>query len=121
MDSDLRARLARIACAFPEAERDATHGGHDAYAVRGKKFAYFLDNHHGDGRTAVTVRCPPGEHTRLIESDPVRFFMPAYLGPRGWVGLRLDLARVDWDEVERLVLDSYVLQAPKRLAALVRS
>jgi hypothetical protein len=42
--------------------------------------------------------------------------MPAYVGPRGWVGLRLDRGRVDWKEVEELVTHSYQLIAPKRLA-----
>ncbi len=94
---------------------------HSAFLVRKKKFAYFLDDHHGDGRVAVCCRALPGENTTLARSDPVRFFIPSYIGPRGWVGLYVDRGRVDWDEVSELVLDSYLLVAPKKLAALAGS
>ena len=113
----LRAGVGEICLALPGAERGETHGGHDSYVVRGKKFAYYLNNHHGDGRIAINVRAMPGEQSRLVEADPERYLVPAYLGARGWVGLRLDAGEVDWGEVERLVLDSFVLQAPKRLVA----
>jgi predicted DNA-binding protein (MmcQ/YjbR family) len=53
-----------------------------------------------------------------VASDPERFYLPSYVGPKGWVSLRLDFGSVDWDEVAELVLDSYRLVAPKRLAAL---
>ncbi|MGQ0804107.1 MAG: MmcQ/YjbR family DNA-binding protein [Actinomycetota bacterium] len=114
-----RAEVKKICLALPEATEERT-GRHAAYLVRNKKFAYYLDDHHGDGRVAVTTRAAPGENTALIASNPDRyFFMPSYIGPRGWVGLYLDLGRVDWDEVDELVIDSYLLVAPKRLAALV--
>jgi hypothetical protein len=108
----------RMCLALPEATEERA-GRHAAYLVRKKKFAYYLDDHHGDGRLAVTTRAAPGENTALVASDPERYFMPSYIGPRGWVGLYLDVGRVDWDEVDELVLDSYLLVAPKRLAALV--
>ena len=69
-------------------------------------------------RFSLTCKAPPGEQSRLVGSDPARFFIPRYLGPKGWVGFRLDLSSVDWDEAERLLIDSYQLVAPKRLAAL---
>jgi hypothetical protein len=53
----------------------------------------------------------------LIASASDRFFLPPYVGPRGWVGLYLDLPRVDWEEVRELVTDAYALTAPKRLVA----
>ncbi|MDH3684282.1 MAG: MmcQ/YjbR family DNA-binding protein [Acidimicrobiia bacterium] len=86
-------------------------------AVRRKKFAYYLDDHHGDGVVALTCKAPPGTNRALAESDPDRFFIPSYTGPRGWVGLRLDLSTVDWDEVELLLIDSYRMTAPKKLIA----
>jgi predicted DNA-binding protein (MmcQ/YjbR family) len=55
----------------------------------------------------------------MIAQDPDRFYMPAYIGPKGWVALRLDVGEVDWDEVAHLVANSYRLVAPKRLASLV--
>lgn len=95
-------------------------GDHAKFLVRKKVFAYFLDNHHGDGITSICVKALPGDNARLIASDPNRFYLPAYVGPRGWVALRLDLGRIDWREVRELVAGSYLLTAPKSLAAVVK-
>jgi predicted DNA-binding protein (MmcQ/YjbR family) len=93
-----------------------TTGNHVTFYVRKKVFAYFLDNHHGDGIVGLVCKVLPGDNTALISSNPGKFYMPAYVGPRGWVGLRLDRGRVNWKEVEELVPHSYQLIAPKRLA-----
>jgi hypothetical protein len=87
--------------------------------VRRRTFAYFLDDHHGDGEVALTWKARPGEGEALAGADPARFFRPAYLGARGWGALRLDLEHTDWGEVAGFVADSYVAVAPRRLAALV--
>lgn len=113
-------RLTSLALALPEASRELS-GSHASFRVRKKTFAYFLDNHHGDGIVAVTCKVLPGENSALAKAQPKRYYLPAYIGPRGWVALRLDLARIDWSEVRDLLLTSYVLTAPKRLAALVRA
>ena len=84
-----------------------------------KTFAYFLNDHHGDGIVGVLGKVLPGDNAALIKADPKRFHMPAYVGPRGWVGLRLDVGRVNWGEVEELARGSYQLVAGKMLAALV--
>jgi len=112
-------RVTKICLALPEATSEGSP--HVAFRVRGKTFLYYLDNHHGDGRIAVNCKVSPGEQDVLIRMDPARFFVPAYLGARGWVGVRIDLKAIDWDEIEQLVRDSYRLVAPKRLAALVAS
>jgi predicted DNA-binding protein (MmcQ/YjbR family) len=109
-------RLTRICLALPEAELQRM-GDHASYRVRKKVFAYFLDNHHGDGIVALCCKVAPGENADLAAHDPARFYLPAYIGPRGWVALRLDTGRIDWGEVAELVADSYRLVAPKRLAA----
>jgi hypothetical protein len=112
-------RLAGICLALPEAARNPANG-HTSFQVRGKNFAWYLDDHHGDGRVALCCKAPPGVQQELVASDPEKFYPPAYLGPRGWVAIRLDLdAGVDWDEIDELVRDSYRLIAPKRLAARV--
>ena len=108
-------RLTKLALAFPEAQRELCNS-HAAFRVRKKTFAYFLNNHHGDGIVAVSCKAPPGENAELAAFDPDRFYIPAYIGPRGWVALRLDTGEVDWDEVADLVADSYRMIAPKRLA-----
>ncbi|HKW65795.1 MAG TPA: MmcQ/YjbR family DNA-binding protein [Terriglobales bacterium] len=111
-------RLTKIALTFPETTRQI-YGSHAQLLVRKKTFAYFLDNHHGDGIVAVACKVLPGDNKALAEAQPRRFYLPAYIGPRGWVALRLDVGKVDWEEVRELLLSSYTLIAPKRLAALM--
>ncbi len=113
-------RLTKICLALPEATRHCT-GRHAGFLVRKKTFAYFLDDHHGDGIVAVTCKVLPGDNVALAAASPARFYIPAYIGPRGWVALRLDIGDIDWDEVTELVLGSYLRTAPKRLAALVHT
>jgi hypothetical protein len=107
-------QLTEICDSLPEV--DASGDQHVAFTVRKKNFAYFLDDHHGDGRLALNCKAAPGRNTTLADEDPARFFIPAYVGPRGWVGAWLDVPEVDWDRIEELVLDAYRLTAPKRLA-----
>jgi predicted DNA-binding protein (MmcQ/YjbR family) len=106
-------RLSALCLALPAATRNDT-GDHAAFRTRGKVFAYLLDNHHGDGILSVCCKALPGDNQRLIDANPRRFYMPAYIGPRGWVGLRLDLPTVDWSEVKELIRGSYMLAAPKK-------
>jgi hypothetical protein len=112
-------RLSQICLALPEATREDSPP-HATFRVRKKTFAYFLDNHRGD-EDIVGVACKAhfGENEALVDQEPGHFYIPAYVGPRGWVGIRLDVPSVDWEEVEDLVTGSYLLTAPKRLAALV--
>src|ERR1043166_3129517 len=112
-------RLSKICLAFPQVAR-RVHGSHAQFLVGRKTFAYYLDNHHGDGIVAVTGKVLPGENNALASAQPERFYIPAYVGPRGWVALRLDTGEIDWDEVAELMRCSYRLIAPKRLAAEVR-
>lgn len=108
------AKVSALCLALPETAH-ADMGDHAAFTVRGKKFAYFLNNHHGDGIVSVCARAFPGENGKLIEAHPRKFYSPAYIGPRGWVGLRLDRGAVDWNEVRDLVMASYLQVAPQRL------
>lgn len=111
-------RVRRICLALPEASERPSHGS-PAFFVRSRTtFAMFLDDHHGDGRLAVWCPAPPGVQAELAEAEPDRFFVPPYVGHRGWLGLRLDRA-VDWGEVEAILVDAYRTVAPKRLAALL--
>src|SRR5947208_3789034 len=111
-------RLTRSCLALPEAAR-LDSGSHAAFLVRKSTFAYFLSDHHGDGIVSVACKALPGDNTALAVAQPERFYLPAYIGPRGWVALRLDGGEVDWDEVAELVVGSYRLIAPKRLLALI--
>jgi phosphoribosylglycinamide formyltransferase-1 len=110
------ARLIETCLALPEVQHEPI-GDHSSFSVRNKKFAYYLDNHHGDGIVSVCFKTERGENAVLLASDPRRFYSPAYIGPRGWVGLRLDVGKIDWTEIAELVTDSYRLTAPKALSA----
>jgi hypothetical protein len=110
-----RDRIRAICLALPEAT--AREHQHIKFEVRTKSFAYFTDDHHGDGRLAFSCKAPPGMQGALVSSYPDRFFVPQYLGPKGWIGVYLDTPRVDWDEVAELAAESYRMTAPKRLVA----
>ena len=112
-------RLTKICLALPEATT-YRQGSHAGFLVRKRTFAYFLNDHHGDGIVAVTGKVLPGDNKALAAAQPERFYLPAYLAPNGWVALRLDVGEVDWDEVTELVACSYQLVAAKRLAAIIR-
>jgi len=119
-EDPLLTRLTKLALTLPETTRQIC-GSHAQFLVRKKTFAYFLNNHHGDGIVAVTCKVLPGDNKALADAQPRRFYLPAYIASRGWVALRLDVGKIDWDEVRELLLSSYALIAPKRLAELVES
>jgi hypothetical protein len=107
------ARLETMCLALPEAVTER-EGSHATFRARKKVFAYFLDNHHGDGIIGVCVKCDKRLGAKLVRDEPERFFMPAYIGARGWVGVRLDLKRVDWKDVAERVKTSHGTVAPKK-------
>jgi predicted DNA-binding protein (MmcQ/YjbR family) len=108
------ARLREICLGLPEAV-EKPFGGHTApsFRVRDKLFVMTSE----DGRT-MTVKAGPGTQQALVASEPDRFFVPAYVGAKGWVGARLDIDQ-NWAEIAELIEDSYRLIAPKHLAALL--
>jgi len=105
-------RFTKICLRLPQTEREV-RGLHAGFKVKKKTFAYFVSNHHGDGIVGILCKVLPGDNVALIAADPKRFYMPAYVGPRGWVGLRLDVGRVNWAELEELARGSYQLVAGK--------
>jgi hypothetical protein len=108
-------RVSKICSGLPKSVREVM-GRHASYTVTGKTYAYYLNDHHGDGIVGIACKVLPGDNEALIAAHPGKFYMPAYVGPRGWVGLRLDVPGVDWQEVAELLKGSYRLIAPKRLA-----
>ena len=105
-------RLRAIIEAWPETHEKISHGAPTWWGGR-KTFARFADNHHGDHRVAVWVKSTFIEQETRVEADPELYFVPPYLGPSGWVGMRLD-HDPDWRIVEELLLAGYRAVAPKR-------
>jgi hypothetical protein len=112
-------RVTAICLGLPETLCERK-GDHASFLVRKKVFAYYLANHHNDGIISICAKVFAGDNKSLTAGDPARFYLPAYIGPRGWVGLRLDVGKIDWDEVAELVTGSYLLTAPKTLASQVK-
>src|SRR5829696_7536417 len=109
MSDDAVHRLRGICLALPEATEQEAWGD-PTYRVRDKIFAM---QKCGDGRVSMWCKAPPGLQDALVGADAKRFFVPPYVGHRGWIGIRLDV-EIDWNQVADLVEDSYLMNAPKR-------
>ena len=114
-----RERLIRICSAFPEVTNEGVGDGHISFRIRNRIFAYYLFDHHGDGMIAFSCKSNLSEQRRLVRADPESFFVPAYVGSKGWIAIRLDLDDVDWHTVDELATQAYKLAAPRKLAALI--
>lgn len=110
-------RVYAICLTLPEVT--AEEGQHLGFSVRGRRFAWLVDDHHGDARVAIHCKAAPGENTAVVASDRRRYFLPPYVARRGWVGVWLDMEGIDWERVEGLLVEAYRLAAPRRLAAHV--
>lgn len=115
--SALRDQVLSLFEALPEVDIEV--GGerdeHSGASVRKKRFARYLDDHHGDGVVALTCKAPEGVNSAMVNEDPVRYFIPSYTGSKGWIGMRLDVDDVDWDRVELSIGGAYRMTAPKSL------
>jgi hypothetical protein len=96
---------------LPETTERLSHG-EPTWFVRGKKtFVTFDNNHHNAGRVGFWCAAPPGAQEVLTGAEPERFYVPPYVGHRGWLGVRLDV-EVDWERVADIVADAYCMVAP---------
>jgi len=108
------AKVREICLALPETSERLSHGA-PTFFVRAKRaFLMVLTNHHGDGRFAIWCAAPEGMQKMLVEADQERFFVPPYVGHRGWLGVRLDRG-LDWNELAGIAEDAYAEVAPARL------
>jgi hypothetical protein len=108
-----------ICLALPETSERRSHG-EPTFFVRGKRsFATVWDSHHGDGRFALICAAPAGMQAALVEADSERFFVPPYVGHRGWIGVRLDRG-FDRDEIAGILEDAYAEVAPQLVEAAAR-
>ena len=110
------ARIRAICLALPAADERLSHGSPGFFITKVKFFAYFWHNHHDDGITACHVKTSGREEqAMLVDLDPEFYFVPPYLGPSGWIGMRLDHPDTDWDRVADRIATSWELVAPRRL------
>jgi hypothetical protein len=99
------ARVRRFCLALPGTTERPSHGA-ATFFVKQKVFVYFVDNHHGDGRLALWCAAPAGAQAMLVDSNPAHYFVPPYVGHRGWVGVRLDLDAA-WREITSVIESAY--------------
>jgi hypothetical protein len=112
-------RIREICLTLPETTERLSHGA-PTFFVRGKRaFLMVLTDHHGDGRFAIWCAAPEGAQQLLAEPDPEKFFVPPYVGHRGWLGLRLDRG-LDLNELAGIAEDAYAEVAPAKLVAAAR-
>jgi predicted DNA-binding protein (MmcQ/YjbR family) len=113
-------RLRGICLILPEVFEKEAWGECTFRVTGGSMFAMTDNNHHGSGHVAVWVKAPPIVQEILVNSDPKRFFVPPYMGRKGWVGVRLDY-KPNWDEVAGILKDGYLLSVPKGLGRRIQS
>ena len=115
-DPAILERVRELCLSLPETTERLSHG-RPAFFVRGKKtFVMYLDNHHDDGRLALWCAAPDGMQHALVDADPERYFVPPYVGHRGWLGVRLD-RDLPWEQIAGAIDDAYLTVAPERLIA----
>ena len=107
-------RCAACVASLPEVTIEHTNE-HAAFVVADKKFAWFLNNHHGDGIVCICVKVEPELKETLIDMDPAKYLRPAYISRFGWLSIRLDTGAIDWSEIAQRLANSYRIVAPKRL------
>ena len=112
-------RLRELCLALPETSERLSHGSPTFFMRDKRPFVMVLTDHHGDGRFALWCAAADGMQAMLVEADPERFFVPPYVGHRGWLGVRLDLT-LDWDEIAGIVEDAYAEVAPPKLLEAAR-
>jgi hypothetical protein len=109
-------RIRDVCLSLPDTSERLSHGA-PTFFVRDKRaFVMFLDHHHQDGRLAIWCAAPAGVQEALVHAAPEHYFVPPYVGHRGWLGVRLD-RRLEWNEIAGAVEDAYLAVAPKTLTA----
>ncbi len=112
-------RIRELCLALPETSERLSHGA-PTFFIRDKRaFLMVLTNHHDDGRFAIWCAAPAGMQQLLVDADPDKFFVPPYVGHRGWLGVRLD-REFDWDELAGIAEDAYAEVAPPKLVEAAR-
>jgi len=101
--------------ALPRATERLSHGTPCFFIEKSPQFAFYWENHHDDGRTALWLAAPPGVQEMLVQENPEVYFRPPYVGPYSWIGVRLD-RDLPWDTVEGLIEEAHGTKMPKNTA-----
>lgn len=117
MAKDINDAVREVCLWLPQAEEYSSHGSAN-FRVRGKTFATYSVNHHGDGRIALWLNAPAGAQALYTREEPTHFFVPPYVGPRGWLGVNLDKG-ISWKRVAKLVREAYEKVAPPALSSKI--
>lgn len=114
---DISQAVRKVCLSFPEAEEVPSRGSPD-FRVRGKTFATYVINHHGDTKVALWLRAPSGDQHLYTQMDPDSYFVPPYVGVKGWLGVELGKG-LTWSDIAQRVREAYQEVAPKPLAAAI--
>jgi hypothetical protein len=117
MAKDINEAVREVCLSFPEAEEFLSHGSPN-FRVRGKTFATYTVNHHGDKRIGLWLNSPGGAQSLYVEAEPKHFYVPPYVGPRGWLGVNLDKG-ISWKRVAELTREAYEKVAPPVLSKAI--
>ena len=104
--------MRRLCAAFPQTKEKLSHG-EPTFFVGEKVYVMFANNHHNDGHVAVWIPVPAGLQATLLKTEPHKFFMPPYVGVRGWIGIELDA--ISDEELSAHISGAWRLIAPKNL------
>ena len=117
MTKTIHDAVREVCLSFPETEERPSRGSPD-FRVSGKTFATYVVNHHGDGRVALWLNSPPGAQEFYAGNEPEHYFVPPYVGPRGWLGVHLDKG-LRWTTIAMRVREAYEKVAPEFLSAMI--
>jgi hypothetical protein len=107
-------RVRRLCLGYPDTSERPSHGAPTFFIRRTRSFVMFAADHHGDGRLALWCAAPEGAQAMLVESNPDIYFVPRYVGPLGWIGVRLD-RRAPWTEIAAVIDQAFRTRAPRTL------
>lgn len=105
MAKDINQAVREVCLSLPETEEYLSHGSPNFRVLKGKTFATYVVNHHGDGRIALWLNAPEGAQAHYVGAEPRHFFVPPYVGPSGWLGVNLDTG-VSWKRIAALVREA---------------
>ena len=114
-EKDIGMAVREICLSFPQSEEIISHGSPNFRVIDGRIFATYSVNHHGDGHLALLLRMPRGAQSLYVDAEPEYFYVPAYSGPSGWLGVDLDKG-LSWSRIAQLTREAYMEVAPKALS-----